>query len=326
MPVVQVMETKRSSKPAASNRLVLGLSSLTLGSLLFSAGCNPPTETIPRLKPRKRPVVMLGSGLTTSGMTGSGITSSGMTWSSGITLSGGVTIPSGGITLPSSGITTQDQTYPRLKLGKKKVTSEVHYSLAPKMHRRGSAHEFLRSQDGPVSFVHFLQDSSKPQNPAGKAKPKVLLQPADFKQLQAELSKHKGKVVVVDVWSTACVPCMREFPNLVKLSQKHKKKLACISLNVDYYGSKKKGPDYYAPKVLKFLQKQKALMTNLISTLRDEDMREKLDISSIPAILIYDRTGKLVHRLGDHNTGDDGLTYEGDVNPKVDDLLNQSRR
>jgi peroxiredoxin len=38
------------------------------------------------------------------------------------------------------------------------------------------------------------------------------------------LAQHKGKVVLIDFWSTICDPCLREMPELVKLYQEKKDK------------------------------------------------------------------------------------------------------
>ena len=58
----------------------------------------------------------------------------------------------------------------------------------------------------------------------------VTVEIKSWEDTQALIASHKGKVVIVDLWSTSCEPCMREFPNLVAL---HKKfgtdKIACIS-------------------------------------------------------------------------------------------------
>lgn len=150
----------------------------------------------------------------------------------------------------------------------------------------------------------------------------VSLTVADLSQLEQFIAGHAGKVVVVDVWSTSCAPCMREFPHLVELSQTHPERLACISLNVDYIGLKSKPPENYMAKVEKFLQDQNAVdITNLLSTTPDEAVLRKFSIGAIPAILIYSVEGELKHTLTDSNTGEDGLTYEGDVLPKVRELL-----
>lgn len=150
----------------------------------------------------------------------------------------------------------------------------------------------------------------------------VELTVADLAKLSEIVKSHAGKVVVVDVWSTSCAPCMREFPHLVALSHTDSDKLACISLNVDYIGLKSKPPESYLGKVQEFLQQQQAdQVTNLLSAATDEAVLSEFQLVSIPAILIYSADGTLKHALTDANTGDDGLSYEGDVIPLVTALL-----
>ena len=69
---------------------------------------------------------------------------------------------------------------------------------------------------------------------------KIEVKEGDWKAVQEYVAEQKGKIVVVDIWSTACLPCMREFPNLVSLQQKYGKEMVCVSLNVDYVGIKTK--------------------------------------------------------------------------------------
>ncbi len=144
---------------------------------------------------------------------------------------------------------------------------------------------------------------------------------ANLDDLQTHIAKFAGQHVVVDIWSTACAPCMREFPHLVELSQRYAGRVACISLNVDYIGLKSKPPESLVPRVLEFLQKQNAVMTNLVSSIPDEEVMTKFDVESIPAILIFDTRGQLIAKYTDANSGDDGLTYQGDVIPKLAELL-----
>ncbi len=144
----------------------------------------------------------------------------------------------------------------------------------------------------------------------------------DLAGLEETLKSLQGKVIVLDIWSTACAPCMREYPNLVALSQRFPDSLACVSLNVDYIGLKSKPAESYLPPVQEFLQKQKSMLTNLLSSSSDEDVLSKYDLGSMPAILVFSKDGALLHKLTDSNTGDDGLTYEGDVIPLVNELMN----
>ena len=144
---------------------------------------------------------------------------------------------------------------------------------------------------------------------------------ADLAQLSEIVKSQAGKVVVVDVWSTS-PPGAASSPHLVALSHTDADKLACISLNVDYIGLKSKPPESYKAKVEEFLQKQQAdKVINLLSSSTDEAVLGEFQLESIPAILIYAADGTLEHALTDANSGDDGLSYEGDVIPKVKELL-----
>jgi thiol-disulfide isomerase/thioredoxin len=153
--------------------------------------------------------------------------------------------------------------------------------------------------------------------------PQIEVKLADVAQLEETVRAQAGKIVVVDVWSLSCAPCLREFPNLVELSHKYPEQVSCISLNVDYIGLKSKPPESYRPAVEDFLKKQKAQLINLLSATSDEAILTKFKLEAIPAILIYGTDGRLLHTLTDVNTGDDGLTYAGDVIPKIEQLLAQ---
>lgn len=168
-----------------------------------------------------------------------------------------------------------------------------------------------------------LSSSSSTDVDKGKAatKAEVTVTVADLAKLEETIKSKAGKVVVVDIWSLSCAPCMREFPHLVELSKRYPDRVACISLNVDYIGLKSKPPESYLAAAQEFLNKQQATLTNLLSAAADETVLTKFKLESIPAILIFGLDGKLLHTLTDTNTGDDGLTYVGDVIPQIDALL-----
>lgn len=151
----------------------------------------------------------------------------------------------------------------------------------------------------------------------------IELQEANLERLAQIVRDRVGKIVVVDIWSTSCAPCMREFPHLVELSKRFPEQVACVSFNVDFIGLKSKPPASYRPPVEDFLRKQQAHFTNLLSASSDEAVLTAFELESIPAILIYDAGGQLVHTLTDVNSGTDGLTYAGDVIPKIEKLLAQ---
>jgi thiol-disulfide isomerase/thioredoxin len=144
----------------------------------------------------------------------------------------------------------------------------------------------------------------------------------DFAGLQELVDQQAGKITLIDIWSTSCLPCMREFPNLVELSKQYPDKLTCVSLNVDYIGLPNKPPESYQEKVLAFLEKQAATeIHNYLATEPDTDILDKANAESMPAILIYDTEGELVATLTDATAGEEGLSYEGTVIPKLHELL-----
>ncbi len=298
--------TRLNPQPRCDVRTSVGQIVCLVTTLWLCAGCNPPIETLPVLKPESR-LSMVGK----IGNQGSGLTmGSGMTLGSGITLGSGVTM--------GSGITGSSPILLRRSSG---TTSSGNSNRGGRIPLNSGS-----------SYRAPKADTVTPATPQPKSRqvrfvsaPAVKVSLANFDELQAAIKKHAGKVVVVDVWSTSCLPCMKEFPNLVALSRDYPDRVACISLNVDFIGLKRKPPQSYVEKVEKFLVAQKAAFTNLLSTEADEDIRDKLKITSIPAILVYDQQGKLVHKLGEGNTGDDGLTYAGDVIPRVKELVSKPK-
>jgi thiol-disulfide isomerase/thioredoxin len=172
-------------------------------------------------------------------------------------------------------------------------------------------------------------DTEETAKDATKTPFAVDLSVVDLAGLNERVKGLTGKVIVVDLWSTSCIPCMREFPNLVALGTKYPERVACVSFNLDYIGIKSKPPESYLPKVQEFLDKtiteaQKSAVTNLLSATPDGDVLTEFSAESIPAILIFGSDGQLAHTLTDANSGDDGLTYEGDVLPKVEAMLGKN--
>ncbi|MBI3864618.1 MAG: TlpA family protein disulfide reductase [Planctomycetia bacterium] len=177
-----------------------------------------------------------------------------------------------------------------------------------------------------VAALAFAVDDKKPAKEGAKgeaSQSKVSVKIADWDETLKLVAAHKGKVVVLDAWSTSCQPCMKEFPNLVKLHKKYGgKEVVCMSLSCDFIGIKSKPPEYYRDKVENFLSKQGAEFQNLLSSVPAEDLFEKMELSSIPAVYVYGRDGKLAKRFDNEKakTEDDNFTYD-DVTKLVEELV-----
>ena len=145
--------------------------------------------------------------------------------------------------------------------------------------------------------------------------------PVTYSQWQEKLAAYKGNILVVDLWATWCAPCVQRFPHMVELSRKYsdRERIRFVSMSLD---------DRSDPAALelahKFLIRQNATFDNYRMDEIIPDAFDKFNIQGIPAVFIYDRTGKLRYRL----TGDDPnhqFTNE-DVERAVKTLLLEGSR
>ena len=152
-------------------------------------------------------------------------------------------------------------------------------------------------------------------------KEKLTLTVASWADAQRIVANQKGKIVVLDLWSTGCQPCVKEFPQLVKLQNSFPKDVVCISFNTNYIGVGK--PEDELVDVHKFLAKQNAQLINLLSNEADEDLYKRVGIASIPVVQVYGRDGKLVKQFDNEKDeyGKEGFTYEKHVTPYVTKLV-----
>ena len=149
------------------------------------------------------------------------------------------------------------------------------------------------------------------------------LQVRDWKQTQELIASHKGKVVLVDIWTTTCPACIEKFPDFVKLQQQFgTERLACISVNCDYDGVPGKPPQHYQPKVQKFLQEQQAEFDHVLLSVPFVDFLEEIELASTPAYLLFDADGKLIRRFDNDDAGDEADEFRmTQVAQAVEDLL-----
>jgi thiol-disulfide isomerase/thioredoxin len=101
------------------------------------------------------------------------------------------------------------------------------------------------------------------------------------------LADFKGRTVLVNLWATWCVPCIREMPSLDRLQAKLGNELAILAISQDRGGAKLVEP---------FLQKLdlKALTTYLDPK---GEVGHAFGARGLPTSVLIDREGRMVGRL-----------------------------
>lgn len=184
------------------------------------------------------------------------------------------------------------------------------------------------AQIDPESEARTLESRAQSETPSedsqteSASEPQVQLQIASFEELQQLIAKQAGWIVVVDYWSTSCPPCLKEFPNLVELSEQYSaEQVVCISASLDYEGLPKRPVETCRDTALEFLRKHNAArIQNLIlseDSLTVQD--DLLQVPSIPIVDVYAVDGTLKRRFSDA----DGIPfgYEQDINPLIESLV-----
>ena len=148
---------------------------------------------------------------------------------------------------------------------------------------------------------------------------------ASWEEAQHFIASQKGKIVVLDLWSTSCVPCIREYPHLVALQKKYPEQVVCVSFNVDYYGGEENPPELNRDAVMKVLVKHHSKLKNFISSTPDEALYKKIDLASIPVAFVYNKEGTLEKRFDNETKAysKEGFSYEKNIVPLVEKLLSK---
>ena len=101
-------------------------------------------------------------------------------------------------------------------------------------------------------------------------------------------AKYQNKVVYIDFWASWCAPCRKEMPFSKNLQKEYRNKdVVFLYISIDN--------DFEKWKIAS--EKEDLLNNNLLTLNYPNAMFYKeLQLKTIPRYLIYDKTGKLVHR------------------------------
>jgi len=128
------------------------------------------------------------------------------------------------------------------------------------------------------------------------------IQSIDAGELLKRVSQEKGKVFVVNVFASWCPPCRDEIPGLVNVRRAFPEdQLQMLGVSVDK-----------EPKALVAYMKE--LHINYPVMLAKGDFIQRVGVTAVPQLLIYNKKGELVvnHR---------GLVDEADLKNAVTEIL-----
>ncbi|HXQ26329.1 MAG TPA: TlpA disulfide reductase family protein [Candidatus Acidoferrales bacterium] len=121
-----------------------------------------------------------------------------------------------------------------------------------------------------------------------------IVEPKDVKAL---IAGNKGKVVFLNFFATYCVPCHKEFPDIIKLQTKYKSaglEVVEISMNDASDPADKAA-------MAKYLDETKPSFAVYLASSIDDDFYKGVDPhwaadgEALPMTTIFDRDGKVAH-------------------------------
>jgi len=110
------------------------------------------------------------------------------------------------------------------------------------------------------------------------------------------LEDFKGKVVVMDLWTTSCSVCFKKFPEFDKFYMKNKDRddLLIYAVNLPY-------SIIEMDKIEKMIDKFDYNFPYLISKNNFQYYRDKYNINGVPAIIILNKKGEIVYNSSLNN-------------------------
>ena len=135
------------------------------------------------------------------------------------------------------------------------------------------------------------------------------LKPVEPKDIKDLVAQNKGKVVLLNFFATWCVPCHKEFPDIMKLQNTYKAQgLQVIEVSMNDIGSEKDD-------MMKFLTDTKPPFAVYIAANTEDKFYTDVDPrwdTALPMTMIFDRTGKNVAFYKEARTFDQ---FKADVTP-----------
>ena len=111
----------------------------------------------------------------------------------------------------------------------------------------------------------------------------------DQNELNSLIKNREGKLLLINIWATWCVPCREEFPDLVKLSKLYQNELDLVAISVDFI-------EDIETKIKPFLKQNKVEFPVYLNGFKNDEQLinyfSKAWNGAIPATFIYNQQGR----------------------------------
>ena len=143
-----------------------------------------------------------------------------------------------------------------------------------------------------VGFIVMLQFKDSPFDPIGDPLPGLSLPAPNFTLPNLDgnnvsLTDYRGKVVLLNIWATWCLPCLVEMPSMQKLYQELKDEgFLILAVSLDESGVEAVKP---------FVKMHKLDFPVLLDT--KGEIKSLYQITGIPESFVIDKSGTIVERI-----------------------------
>lgn len=137
---------------------------------------------------------------------------------------------------------------------------------------------------------NLYESKAKELSPLSEGETAFDFQAIDANGKMHKLSDYRGKVVVIDVWSTNCIPCIAEMPYLKEVEKEFSEEdVLFMAYSIDTDMNRWNS----------FLKRDALEGIQLIDTLaRKSEMVQNYQIRSTPRMIIVDKEGRIVTAFG----------------------------
>ena len=126
------------------------------------------------------------------------------------------------------------------------------------------------------------------KSPQKESSPELLVDATAPEIVKTLFEYHGEKPVLLNVWATWCVPCVEEFPYLMKLNEEYGDQFELVLISGDFESER---PDAY-----NFLKKQKVDFTTYFKQGGDNEFISTLSenwTGALPYTMVFDRQGNV---------------------------------